>query len=280
MKNAKYFQLVSDGDEKADLYIFGDICAWAWPEYGEQSGVTIVEQLKALTAKNITVHINSYGGDVAEGLAIYNVLKNHEAAITTICDGFACSAASVVFMAGEKRVMNRASLLMVHNAWTIASGNAAQLRKAADDIETITGASIEAYKSRCSIDEDKIRELMDAETWITAEEAKEWGFATDVEDDDEDDDDPKQSAFSLIRDAILSRRGEEDLVWKMYSDGRMLIRLDGQGSWSPMAMELDATQLVAGTVSAETRREAAEEKTDDDEFGWTRFFGKGEKNED
>jgi len=193
----KYYQLVNN-DTSADLYIFGDICAWAWPELGEQSGVTIVNQLKALDVDTINVHINSYGGDVAEGLAIYNVLREHKAQIVTICDGFACSAASVVFMAGDRRVMQPASLLMVHNAWTVAMGNAAELRKTADDIETITQASVEAYKKVATISEEEIKALMDAETWILPKDAVEYGFATEIDDEDEDDDEPKQSAFGVI----------------------------------------------------------------------------------
>ena len=78
----------------------------------------------------IEVHINSNGGAVSEGLAIYNVLKNSKAKVTTYCDGFACSPASVIFMAGDERVMNGASLLMIHDAWTYGQGNAAELRKA------------------------------------------------------------------------------------------------------------------------------------------------------
>ena len=193
----KYYQLVKN-DASADLYIFGDICAWAWPELGEQSGVTIVNQLKELDVDTINVHINSYGGDVSEGLAIYNVLREHKAQIVTICDGFACSAASVVFMAGDRRVMQPASLLMIHNAWTVAMGNAAQLRKTADDIETITQASVEAYKKVATISEEEIKALMDAETWILPKDAVEYGFATEIDDEDEDDDEPKQSAFGVI----------------------------------------------------------------------------------
>ena len=193
----KYYQLVKN-DASADLYIFGDICAWAWQDVGEQSGVTIVNQLKELDVDTINVHINSYGGDVSEGLAIYNVLREHKAQIVTICDGFACSAASVVFMAGDRRVMQPASLLMIHNAWTVAMGNAAQLRKTADDIETITQASVEAYKKVATISEKKIKELMDAETWILPKDAVEYGFATEIDDEDEDDDEPKQSAFGVI----------------------------------------------------------------------------------
>ena len=192
----KYYQLVNN-DTSADLYIFGDICAWAWQEMGEQSGVTIVNQLKELDVDTINVHINSYGGDVAEGLAIYNVLREHKAQIVTICDGFACSAASVVFMAGDRRVMQPASLLMIHNAWTVAMGNAAQLRKTADDIETITQASVEAYKKVATISEEEIKALMDAETWILPKDAVEYGFATEIDDED-DDDEPKQSAFGVI----------------------------------------------------------------------------------
>ena len=201
----KYYQLTQN-DTSADLYIFGDICAWAWPELGEQSGVTIVNQLKELDVDTINVHINSYGGDVAEGLAIYNVLREHKAQIVTICDGFACSAASVVFMAGDKRIMSPASLLMIHNAWTIAMGNASALRKTADDIETITQASVEAYKRTATISEEEIKALMDAETWILPKDAVAWGFATDIddEDDDEDDDEPKQSAFGVIMQKLTA----------------------------------------------------------------------------
>jgi len=200
---SKFFQLVNDGTS-ADLYIFGDICAWPIESVGEQSGVSIVRQLKELDVDEINVHINSYGGDVAEGLAIYNVLREHKAKITTICDGFACSAASVVFMAGDKRVMQPASLLMIHNAWTVAMGNAAELRKTADDIETITQASVEAYKKVATISEDEIKALMDAETWILPKDAVDYGFATEIDDEDEDDDEPKQSAFGVIMQKLTA----------------------------------------------------------------------------
>ena len=200
---SKFFQLVNDGTS-ADLYIFGDICAWPWESQGEQSGVSVVRQLKELDADEIRVHINSYGGDVAEGLAIYNVLREHKAKITTICDGFACSAASVVFMAGDKRVMQPASLLMIHNAWTVAMGNAAELRKPADDIETITQASVEAYKKVATISEEEIKALMDAETWILPKDAVEYGFATEIDDEDDDEDEPKQSAFGVIMQKLTA----------------------------------------------------------------------------
>ena len=102
----KYFSLVTDDkEEAADLYIFGDICADAWKWYEtDTSAADIVHALQNLTVKAICVHINSNGGDVSQGLAIYNTLKNSGMEVTTIDDGIACSAGSVVFMAGTKDI--------------------------------------------------------------------------------------------------------------------------------------------------------------------------------
>ena len=179
MKN-KYYALETNGKE-ADIYIFGDITSWEWFE-NDVSSYTLSKELQMLDPdiEVINVHINSYGGEVAEGLAIYNLLRNHKAKVRTYCDGFACSIASVIFMAGDERIMNNASLLMVHNAWMYTAGNADKLRKDADDLDKITQASIEAYKSRVNITEEKIKELLDNETWILPSEALEMGFATAI----------------------------------------------------------------------------------------------------
>ena len=261
MKEPKKYYQLTQSDNSADLYIFGDICAWAWPEYGEASGVTIVNQLKALDVDTINVHINSYGGDVAEGLAIYNVLREHKAVIVTICDGFACSAASVVFMAGDRRVMQPASLLMIHNAWTIAMGNAAELRKTADDIETITQASVEAYKRRASISEDEIKALMDAETWILPTQAVEWGFATEIDEDDEDGN-AKQSAFGLIVQKLTAPDAHLEICEEAYD----------------AIAEKIAAKLAAKKPKPE--EEPKEPKTPPVcNRGWDRFFAKGVKHE-
>ena len=179
MRN-KYYALETSGKE-ADIYIFGDITSWEWFE-SDVSSYTLSKELNELDAevKTINVHINSYGGEVAEGLAIYNMLRNHNAKVVTYCDGFACSIASVIFMAGDERIMNNASLLMIHNAWMYTVGNAEQLRKDADDLEKITQASIEAYKSHISITEDELKELLDNETWLSPADALEKGFATSI----------------------------------------------------------------------------------------------------
>lgn len=179
LKN-KYYALETNGKE-VDIYIFGDITSWEWFD-NDVSSYTLSKELQELgdDIEVINVHINSYGGEVAEGLAIYNMLRNHKAKVRTYCDGFACSIASVIFMAGDERIMNAASLLMVHNAWMRVAGNAEELRKNADDLDKITQASIEAYKSRVNITEDEIKELLDNETWILPSEALEIGFATAI----------------------------------------------------------------------------------------------------
>lgn len=181
-QKAKYFSLATAG-RTADIYIFGDIVSWECLE-SDVSSYTLARTIQDLDADLITVHINSYGGEVAEGLAIYNNLKNHPARIRTICDGFACSAASVVFMAGDERVMNPASLLMIHNAWSYASGNAKALRKEADDLETISNASAETYRSRVNLSDEALTEMLDSETWITPKDAVSWGFATSILEED------------------------------------------------------------------------------------------------
>lgn len=197
----KYYSLEVSENNKAELYIFGNITSWPWREK-DRDAYGIVKELEALEVDSVDVHINSYGGDVAEGLAIYNVLKNGKAKVTTYCDGFACSAASVIFMAGDERIMNEASLLMIHNAWTYASGDANDFRKQAEDLDKITRASISAYMSRISITEDELKQKMDAETWITANEAISDGFATKIL-EESDAGKANQSAFKTIRERVL-----------------------------------------------------------------------------
>lgn len=206
--NNRYYSLVMDKDKKeANINIFGDITSFPFEELGEVSAANLSKQLEEIKdAKTINVHISSYGGEVKEGLAIYNALKNHKAKIKTYCDGFACSIASVIFMAGDERIMNKASLLMIHNAWTLAQGNAEELRKQADDLDKITSASINAYLENINISENQLKKLMDNETWLTYEEALEMGFATKVE--NETNNKVSQSVKNKLIDLILQHQEE------------------------------------------------------------------------
>lgn len=192
----KFYQLVNNADsDVAELMVYGDITSYKWYE-DDVSAYDLSKDLQSLGGKALKVRINSYGGEVSQGLAIYNLLKDYAGEVTTICDGFACSAASVIFMAGKNRLMPKSSLLMIHNAWSYASGDANDLRKAADDLEKITEPSVQIYLANSNLEEETIRTMMDKETWITADEAYEYGMATAVVEDS-----PQMS----LKDDMLSK---------------------------------------------------------------------------
>ena len=176
----RYYSLYTE-ESGSELHIYGDIASdggWFSSE-SDVSSYQISQELAGLdTSKPLTVYINSYGGEVAEGIAIYNQLKRFEQC-KTVVDGYAASIASVIFMAGKERVMSPSSLLFIHNAWMRTAGNSVQLRKDADDLEKITAASMQAYLEHVNIGEDKLKEMLDAETWLNADEAVEMGFATE-----------------------------------------------------------------------------------------------------
>lgn len=174
------------GNGALELYIYGDVEGdsydWWTDEIirSETSANHFREELaKYPDAAQINIFINSQGGSVFEGTAIYNQLKRHPAKKTVYVDGFACSIASVIAMAGDEVVMPKNALMMIHNAWMWAVGNAAELRKAANDLDTINAAGRQAYleKAKDKLDENTLIEMMNAETWLTAEQCIEYGLA-------------------------------------------------------------------------------------------------------
>lgn len=178
-----------------ELYIYGDVEGdgrnWWTDEVirSETSANTFREELAAHPdVSQINIYINSYGGSVFEGTAIYNQLKRHPARKTVYVDGFACSIASVIAMAGDEVVMPRNALMMVHNMWMSVCGNAAELRKAADDLDKINEAGRAAYlqKAGDKLTAEAITQLEDGETWLTAEECIRYGLADRYAEQDAD----------------------------------------------------------------------------------------------
>lgn len=172
---------------ETELYIYGNIEPKTWIDDWLGTGkektdaFTLKDALAQVDTPNLTVRINSYGGDVSEGLAIYSLLSEFKGHLKTIVDGFACSAASVIFMAGQERVVPENGLLMIHNAWTEAKGDSNTMKKVAEDLEKITQPSLNIYTSKTKLTEEEIKEKMDREEWITSQEAYEWGFSTTYE---------------------------------------------------------------------------------------------------
>ena len=164
------------------MYIDGEIVTDEY-EDTDTSAAGFRNALKSLgDVKSINLHINSPGGSVFEGIAIYNMLKQNSARINVYIDGLAASIASVIAMSGDAIFMPSNSMMMVHNPWVMAIGNANELRKQADDLDQITKSSVQTYLAKAGdkLDEKTLTQLMDDETWLTAQEAVDYGLADEV----------------------------------------------------------------------------------------------------
>lgn len=188
-KQNKFFNMKASADGKsADVFIYGEITKYAWEEYGEVSSTSFKNELDELGEVDvINLYINSPGGSVFEGVAIHNMLKRHKARIIVRVDALAASIASVIAMAGEEIRMPKNSMMMIHNPWTFAMGNAVELRKQADDLDRIGQSAIQSYLQKASekIDEETLKQLLDAETWLSADDAFSYGLCDVVEDANE-----------------------------------------------------------------------------------------------
>lgn len=180
LKN-KFWDFKSKINNAADLYLYGPISESSW--WGDE---VTPKQFKAdLDAlgeiSQLNIYINSGGGDVFAGQAIHSMLKRHSAEKVVYVDGLAASIASVIAMAGDKIIMPSNAMLMIHNPWTIAMGNAADFRKMADDLDQIGKSIIAVYREKSGMSDEEIMILMDGETWLTAENAVSYGLADQIE---------------------------------------------------------------------------------------------------
>ncbi|HDZ8650462.1 TPA: Clp protease ClpP [Staphylococcus aureus] len=180
-KKAKYFQMKRKSDSKGEIYIYGDIVTDKWFE-NDVTATDFKNKLDELGNVNeIDVHINSAGGSVFEGHAIYNMLRTHPAKINIYVDALAASIASVIAMSGDAIFMHKNSFLMIHNSWVMTVGNAEDLRKTADLLEKIDTISNSAYLDKAKdLDQGQLKQMLDAETWLTAEEALDLGLVDEV----------------------------------------------------------------------------------------------------
>nr|DAY91508.1 MAG TPA: Putative ATP dependent Clp protease [Caudoviricetes sp.] len=171
------------------LYVYDDVTAygqfnWETWEYDESetSANYFRKQLEEIPETNtIELHINSNGGEVKEGLAIYNMLKQHNAQKICYVDGFAYSIASVICMACDKIVMGLGTSMLIHNMAACVCGNAAQLRKMADDLDVLMESNRKIYMARAkNLTEEQLIEMMDRETFLTPEQCLEYGFCDEI----------------------------------------------------------------------------------------------------
>ena len=143
--------------------------------------------LDGLGGNDLTMYINSDGGDVFDGLAIYNQLRRYKGDVKIVVDSLAASIASVIAMAADELVMMPQSFLMIHNPWTAAMGDAAEFRGVADLLDLIGGQIADIYATRSGQTQSRFLDLMSGETWLTASDAMEMGLADRIEGDDDMD---------------------------------------------------------------------------------------------
>lgn len=163
-------------DDVAELSVYGDIGEWLDVDSRE-----FTSQLKGITAKRLNVRINSGGGSVFTAQAILSSLRRHSAEVVVYIDGLAASAASVIAMAGDRVIMPANAMMMIHNPWTGTYGEAKDMRKMADTLDSVRDSIVAAYREKTGLEDSAIIELMDAETWMTGEEAVANGFADELE---------------------------------------------------------------------------------------------------
>lgn len=179
---------------KGNLYIY-DIIGWPWV-----TALDVLELVDKLEGDEINLHINSPGGDVFEGFTIFNNLRNHPKKVNTFIDGIAASAASYLALAGDKVTIAENAMFMIHDPWTVSIGNSGDLRKDADLLDKVKGSIIATYATRSGIDKDQVAKDMEAETYYSATEAVEAGFADKVGSKNDLETDP-ENILNFKRDA-------------------------------------------------------------------------------
>ena len=172
----KWYNIQNKAGETADVYIFDEIGTY---------GITAQEfitDIKDLKDTPINLRINSLGGDVFDGMAMYNVIKRREAKTTVYIEGIAASIATIISLGADEVVMAENSLFMIHNAWGGTMGEAKDMRKTAENLEKITGELTDIYRKKTGLSYDALAEMMDEETWLNANEALEMGFIDTISD--------------------------------------------------------------------------------------------------
>ncbi len=239
-----------DGDNS--ISIFDVIGADYWGD-----GVTasrIAGALRSLNGADVTVNINSPGGDMFEGLAIYNLLREYDGKVTVKVLGLAASAASIIAMAGDDVQIGRGAFLMIHNCWLLAMGNRHDFAELAKSLEPFDTAMADIYASRSGLDMDAVLKLMDAESYIGGSEAVEKGFADSLLSADEIADDDESPAAALRKlDALLAKtdtpRSERRKLLKALSGSKPGAASDQKGTPSAATIENETIDRLEAALS-------------------------------
>ncbi|MED4172366.1 Clp protease ClpP [Halalkalibacterium halodurans] len=204
-KNHQYLNEIEDiehefksetAGDKTEITIYGAIGSYWFMDSTSASDIKNV--LKDNESKEIVIHLNSGGGDAFDGIAIYNQLKNHDAKIIVHIDGFAASAASIIAMAADELIMHTGTMMMIHEASTVAWGTKKEVRSALNALEGLDKSLVDIYMTRFKGERSEMETFIENETWFTVDEAVAVGLADKVADPDEDRADPEAFKNSVL----------------------------------------------------------------------------------
>lgn len=173
---SRWFDFRAEKADSVDLYIY-DVVGDSWTG---NDAAALVKEISNYKKKHVNVRINSPGGSVFDGVAIYNAIKSHEGGATTYIDGLAASIASIIALASDRVVMADNAMMMIHNPSVLSFGEAKDLRKDADTLDQIKETLINTYAAKTKKEREKIAADMDAETWFTASEALAYGLVSEI----------------------------------------------------------------------------------------------------
>ena len=227
MNNQSWYSIKAKANDTAEISIYDEIGFWG------VSAASFAQDLKACgnNLKQINLHIHSPGGDVFDGIAIYNLLKNHPANVTVYIDGLAASMASVIAMAGNEVIMPENAMMMIHKPWGIQGGDAEDMRKYADLLDKVENTLIPAYANKTGKTPEELAEMLSAETWLNGKECVEQGFADKL-------------AEPLVAMASIKSRKLEDFENMPKAMKDMLFKPQGNAGSTP------ATQVMPTAQSA------------------------------
>lgn len=232
--NQSWYSIKAKANDTAEISIYDEIGFWG------VSAASFAQDLKDCgnNLKQINLHIHSPGGDVFDGIAIYNLLKNHPANVTVYIDGLAASMASVIAMAGNEVIMPENAMMMIHKPWGIQGGDAEDMRKYADLLDKVENTLIPAYASKTGKTPEELAEMLSAETWLNGKECVEQGFADKL-------------AEPLVAMASIKSRKLEDFENMPKAMKDMLFKPQGNAGSNP-AQQATPTEQSAPVNQTQT----------------------------
>jgi ATP-dependent Clp endopeptidase proteolytic subunit ClpP len=247
-----YFQVNAQAEGLVEVLLYDDIYRSGCAAFGGVCADDIIKALTPYRDRSITIRINSPGGDAFAGVGLYHFLKPLD--VTTIIDGIAASAASLVALAGKQVVMPRSASLMIHEPSGAAIGTAADMRKMADDLEHVRDQMLEIYTEETGVDRDQVMEWMAAETWFTGEEALEAGFVTDL----------SKAAVQAIGQDALNRHAYKNLPKRLRRNLKPAVSTGGTETTIQIMQkaESDITACGCGGVPGKALQTAVSGKDD------------------